>query len=70
MKCTHVCAAKTANGLITKLLIEPDFPSTADKIDEPRPDMNIKVTAFTVSKKFFYCSNYREVDIKIYSPQK
>ena len=31
----------------------PDFPSLADEIAEPRPDMNIKVTAFTVSNKFY-----------------
>ena len=34
--------------------IEPDFPCLADKIAEPRPDMNFKVTAFTVNKKFYY----------------
>ena len=28
---------------------KPDFPSIADGIAEPRPDMNIKVAAFTVS---------------------
>ena len=28
-----------------------DFPSLADEIAEPRPDMNIKVAAFTVSGK-------------------
>ena len=27
------------------------FPSLADEIAEPRPDINIKVAAFTVSKK-------------------
>ena len=31
--------------------IELDFPSLADEIAEPRPDMNIKVAAFTVSEK-------------------
>ena len=31
--------------------IEPDFPCLAGEIAEPRPDMNIKVAAFTVSKK-------------------
>ena len=31
----------------------PDFPSLADEIAELRPDMNIKVTAFTVSKKLY-----------------
>ena len=44
------------NNLLSlhQIIIEPDFPSLADKIAEPRPDMNIKVTAFTVSKKFYY----------------
>ena len=49
MKCTHVCAAQTTFLFFTE--IEPDFPSKADEIAEPRLDMNIKVTAFTVSKK-------------------
>ena len=30
---------------------EPDFPCSADEIAKPHPDMNIKVAAFTVSKK-------------------
>ena len=30
---------------------KPDFPCLADEIAEPRPDMNIKVAAFTVSEK-------------------
>ena len=51
MKRTHVCAAQTTYKFFTKLLIEPDFPCLADEIAEPRPDMNIKVTAFTVSEK-------------------
>ena len=38
----------------TKLQIEPDFPCLADDIVEPRPGMNIKVTAFTESKKLYY----------------
>ena len=37
------------NKLINTL--RPDFPSLADEIAEPRPDMNIKVAAFTVSEK-------------------
>ena len=37
--------------LFTQLLIKPDFPSLADEIAEPHPDMNIKVAAFTVSEK-------------------
>ena len=34
--------------------IEPDFYCLADEIADPRPDMNIKVAAFTESKKFYY----------------
>ena len=30
---------------------KPDFPSLADEIAELRPDMNIKVAAFTESEK-------------------
>ena len=52
MKCTHVCEAKKAYYLFSKLKIEPDFPSLADEIAEPRPNMNIKVAAFTVSEKY------------------
>ena len=47
MKCTHVCAAQTT-------YLEPDFYCLADEIAEPRPDINIKVTAFTESIKFYY----------------
>ena len=39
------------NLLIPHQIIEPDFPYLADEIAEPRPDMKIKVTAFTVSEK-------------------
>ena len=31
--------------------MKPDSPCLADEIAEPRPDMNIKVAAFTVSEK-------------------
>ena len=51
MNCTPVCAAQTTYLFFTKLKIKPDFPCLADEISEPRPDMNIKVTAFTVSEK-------------------
>ena len=51
MKCTHVCAAQTTYYFFTKLKIEPDFPYLADETAEPRPVMNIKVAAFTVSEK-------------------
>ena len=34
-----------------------DFPCLADELAKPCQDMNIKVTAFTESKKFYYkCS--------------
>ena len=51
MKCTHVYAAQTTYLFFTKLEIEPYFQCLADEIAEPRPDMSIKVTALTVSKK-------------------
>ena len=51
MKCMYVCAAQKAYLLFTKLKIKRDFPSLADEIAEPHPDMIIKVAAFTVSGK-------------------
>ena len=50
MKCTHV----TTYQLFTKLQIEPYFSSLAYEIADSSPDMNIKVTAFTISKKCYY----------------
>ena len=55
IKCTHVCAAQNDYELFTKLYIKPEifpFHVLADEIAEPRPDMNIKVSAFTVSEKY------------------
>ena len=52
MKCTHVCGPKSLLTLY-QLIIKPDFPSLADGIAEPRPDMNIKVAAFTVNEKSY-----------------
>ena len=42
-----------SNCLFTlyQIINKPDFPSLADEIAEPHPDMNIKVAAFTVSEK-------------------
>ena len=54
MKCTHDCAAQTTYWFFTKLYIEPDLTCLADEKDDPRPDMSIKVTAFTESKKLYY----------------
>ena len=50
MKCTRVCAAETTYLFFTKLYLEPGFPCLADEIAVQRPDMNINVAAFTVSK--------------------
>ena len=42
-----------SNSLLTlyQIKIKPDFPFLAYEIAEPHPDMNIKVTAFTVREK-------------------
>ena len=40
--------------ILHQIISLPDFPCLADEIAEPRPDMNIKVTAFTKSRKFYY----------------
>ena len=48
MKPTHVCATQTTFYLFA---LGPSFPSLANEIDKPRPDMNIKVAAFKVIKK-------------------
>ena len=37
--------------ILHQIIIEPDFSCLADGLAEPRPDMIIKVTAFTVSEK-------------------
>ena len=34
-----------------QIINKPDFPSLADEIAKPHPDMNIEVAAFTVSEK-------------------
>ena len=53
MKCMHVHAAQT-----TKILHQIiNKTCLADEIVEPRPDMNIKVTPFTESRKFYYIMN-------------
>ena len=58
MKSTHVCAAQTTY-LFFALEIEPDFPCLADEIAETRPD--IKVAAFTVSKKSINIEDQDEI---------
>ena len=42
------------NNLLTlhQIINRTDFPCIADEIAELRPDMNIKVTAFTESKSY------------------
>ena len=44
--------------------IEPDFPCLADEIAEPRPDMNIKVAAFTVSEKSINSKTFKREQMK------
>ena len=41
--------------------MEPDFPCLADEIAEPRPDMNIKIAAFTVSEKSINSEACRDI---------
>ena len=45
------CTPKQLINSSPNYKIEPDFPCLADEIAEPRPDMNIKVAAFTVSEQ-------------------
>ena len=54
-----------------QIIIKPDFPSWADKIAEPRPNMNIKVAAFTVSEKSIntVCFLLRECENSVSSIQ-
>ena len=54
----HICAAQKAYLLFTKLRIKPDFPSLANEIAEPHPDMSIKVAALTVSEKSSNINKY------------
>ena len=49
---THLRGQNNLLILHQFIKIEHDFPWLADDIAQPRPDMNIKVTAFTESKKF------------------
>ena len=44
---------RCSKSLLTlyQIINKTDFPSLADEIAEPHPDMNIKVAAFTVSEK-------------------
>ena len=47
--------------------MKPDFPSLADEIAEPRPDMNIKVATFTVSEKTNYIYSWFVKNMRIYT---
>ena len=44
--------------ILHQIILEPDFLCLADEIAEPHPDMNIKVSAFTESIKFYYIIVY------------
>ena len=64
-KSMHVCATQKAYLLFAKCSIKPDFPSLADEIAEPHPDMNIKVAAFTVSEKSSHTLLERQAGLSI-----
>ena len=44
---------RCSKSLLTlyQIINKPDFPSLANEIAEPHPDINIKVAAFTVREK-------------------
>ena len=44
--------------ILHQIIKDLDFPSLADEIAKPRPDMNIKVAAFTVSEKSINISSH------------
>ena len=48
---------------LNQIINRPDFPSLADEIAEPRPDMNIKNAACTESEKSIN-TLYRNVYMK------
>ena len=55
----HVCVAQTAYQLIIYQINRTwFFPSWADEIAKPHPDMIIKVSAFTVTQKFYNSCNH------------
>ena len=66
MKCTHVCGPKSLLTLY-QIINKPDVPSLADEIAEPRPDMNIKVAAFTVSETSINTIELETI-LKIFAP--
>ena len=41
-----------------QIINKPDFPSLADGIAEPHPDMNIKVAAFKDICGYFQCAPF------------
>ena len=46
----HLCGSKSSL-ILHKIINKPDFPSSADDIADPCPDMNNKVAVFTLSEK-------------------
>ena len=47
-----------------QIINKSDFPSLADEIAEPHPDINIKVAAFTVSEKSSNTQQYYRPNFK------
>ena len=52
--------------ILHQIIIELDFPSLVDEIAESRPDMNIKVVAFTVSEK----SSNTRICLNLFKPNR
>ena len=66
MKCTHVSAAQTTYLLFHQIINRTcsDFLCSADEIAEPRPEMIVKVAAFTVSEKNINTPDQNPIKIK------
>ena len=56
----EICASvRGSNNIANRNTnIKPGFPSFADEVAEPCPDINIKVAAFTAIKEFYYTLFY------------
>ena len=59
MQYAHICADQTTYHIFNQIINK--CPSLADVIAEPRPEMNIKVAAFTVTEKFYNNCDYRHL---------
>ena len=51
MKCKHFLRGPKSLLTLYQIINKTWFPLLADEIAKPRPDMNVKVAAFTVIEK-------------------